>query len=111
MGIKKKWHGRKRGPKWANYVYLRVKLRNPRVKMLGIWNCRKISGSSSWSQHSWGNAVDIGVPSLAYGDQVRNYLKRHPRFNIEHDLWRVPDHFDHHHIDFSPNHSGKPPCA
>lgn len=24
-----------------------------------VYNCRKISGSSSWSQHSWGNAVDL----------------------------------------------------
>ena len=24
----------------------------------GVYNCRKISGSVSWSQHAWGNASD-----------------------------------------------------
>lgn len=27
---------------------------------MGIWNRRPISGSLTWSQHAWGNAIDIG---------------------------------------------------
>ena len=29
------------------------------ISFAGCYNCRKISGSSSWSQHSWGNALDL----------------------------------------------------
>jgi hypothetical protein len=25
----------------------------------GVYNCRKISGSSTWSQHAWGNGDDL----------------------------------------------------
>lgn len=112
-----------RGGEWAAYVWWRVnrwakrhKLDN-KVSSLGIYNCRKIAGSSTWSQHSWGNALDIGVKDKATGDKVVKFLHRQLRhteqyrFNIEHCLWWVENHYDHVHIDFSPNYTGTPPCA
>ena len=111
MGAKK-WHGVKRGYKWSAFVYARVKLRFPRVTNMGIYNCRKIAGSSSWSQHSWSNALDIGVPNRDYGNQVNRWLEqRKGRLNIEHKLWWVADHYDHIHMDWFPNHTGVPPCG
>jgi len=29
------------------------------ISYAGCYVCKKISGSSSWSQHSWGNALDL----------------------------------------------------
>ena len=36
--------------------------RFPKHMNLGWFNCRRISGSSSWSQHAFGNAYDAGGP-------------------------------------------------
>lgn len=101
---------RRSGPRWAKYVYLRTKLRFPKVRFGGIFACRKIAGTDVWSQHAWGNAVDIFVPSLAYGDAVSRWLRRR-RFNVAHHLWRTTGHYDHIHLDFRPNRRGRPPCA
>jgi hypothetical protein len=81
---------------------------------LGIFNCRKIAGSSSWSQHAWGNAYDIGVKNLLMGDQVQSYLiqqRQSKRLPIGLILWRVPDHFDHVHVEGIPKMMGTPPCS
>jgi hypothetical protein len=40
-----------------------------------VYACRKISGSSSWSQHSWGNAIDL-----------------FPERNIDGDLAKIAHH-------------------
>jgi hypothetical protein len=32
----------------------------------GCWNRRKIAGSSSWSLHAEGRAIDIGVPEIEH---------------------------------------------
>ncbi len=29
------------------------------VDHAGVYNCRRIAGSTTWSQHAWGNASDI----------------------------------------------------
>ena len=31
----------------------------PMVSHAGVFNCRRVSGSSTWSQHAWGNGVDL----------------------------------------------------
>ena len=31
----------------------------PKIGYAGVFVCKKIVGSNSWSQHSWGNAADI----------------------------------------------------
>lgn len=41
---------------------------------LGSLNCRRIGGSSSWSQHAYGTALDIGVKTIVAGDRVRDWL-------------------------------------
>lgn len=31
----------------------------PKISFAAVFVCKKIVGSNSWSQHSWGNAVDV----------------------------------------------------
>lgn len=94
----------------------------PNVGNLGIYNCRHIAGSSSWSQHAWAHAVDFGGPTELL-NKVANYLykltKEHglPASQI---LWRgrnmltgnsVSGHYDHIHVTGLPPKVGIPPCA
>jgi hypothetical protein len=50
--------------------------RFPEAGSLGTFNCRKISGSSSWSQHAYWNAYDVGGKNYpdalprALGDRI-----------------------------------------
>jgi len=99
----------------------------PRVQNLGIFACKRISGSSTgtWSQHSYygGNAVDFGGPGawgsdgyVAYLDDVNDFIA---------DLWDSGDlpvaqlgwrnwanHYPGHiHVSGSPMFSGTPGCA
>jgi len=39
-------------------VMQRAKVANV-IAYAGVFSCRKIEGSTSWSQHSWGNATDL----------------------------------------------------
>jgi hypothetical protein len=87
----------------------------------GIHVCRKIAGSSSWSQHSWDDAVDIGVGSdKAAGDDINRWLAANEkRFGgyCERLWWlsnsgdATTEHRDHIHISLAPCHTGTPPCA
>ena len=87
----------------------------------GVWNCRKISGSSSWSQHSWGGAGDLthrdwgystNPAHQAYLDEVAAWLQLHrTELSIWSYLWRVASHYDHIHVDFEPRGASTPPCA
>jgi hypothetical protein len=84
-------------------------------------NCRRIAGTSLWSQHSWpgGNARDIFGPDLAPSpasqallDRVAAYLRANRvRFGIKVILWRVPNHLNHVHADMWPTGHLQPPCA
>jgi hypothetical protein len=90
-------------PLWDEY---------PQLASWGVFNCRRISGSSSWSQHAWADAIDLHAPTMAYGDQVNRWLNANKgRFNLTRVLWRVAGHYDHLHVDFDPDRSGTPPCA
>lgn len=91
------------------------------IKNLGISYCRKIAGSSSWSNHAFGNALDISIKpdDSPVGDQIAGWL-RGPEVtalldshgvSIAHLLWKVPSHHNHIHIDFNPYGTGTPPCA
>jgi len=86
----------------------------------GEWNCRKISGSSTWSQHSWGNALDlyhvgwkyeVSARNKAFLDPIHQWLKtyRH-ELSIRTLLWQTRDHFNHIHVDGWPKGYGNPPC-
>ena len=86
----------------------------------GQWNCRKISGSSSWSQHSWGNGLDLAHREYgyttnpdhqAYLDTVAFWLDENSwDLSLWGLLWRVDDHYDHIHIDHEPRGDARPPC-
>lgn len=76
-----------------------------------VWNCRKIAGSTTYSQHSWGNAIDILGPTKTL-DEVAFWLQEHrDQLDIRVLLWRVKNHYDHIHIDFWPKGYGTPPCV
>lgn len=108
------------GSKWADYAYGEIREAFPEAKA-GVWNCRKISGSSAWSQHSWGNALDLrhedtgystGAKNQAFLDDVHRWIKTYQwELSVRVLLWRVRDHFDHIHMDGWPKGYGTPPCA
>lgn len=102
-------------------IYSAVMDRFDGVLDYGICNCRHIDGSSTWSQHSWCNAWDIGAHTSREMDAIARFLvANRAEFSIEHVLWQgqdqfshnpVDDHFDHVHVDCAPNGTGTPPCA
>lgn len=90
----------------------------------GRVNCRKISGSDWWSQHSWNNARDIyppkDIPYLtsndgayrAWLDEVWDFIEEnYDELNIRVKLWQVRSHYNHIHVDFWPRGWATPPCA
>lgn len=87
----------------------------------GVANCRKIAGTSTWSQHAWSAGLDIHHRDYGYSaspahqawlDQVFAFINRYRlTMSIRTALWRVNNHYDHIHIDFWPRGYGTPPCA
>lgn len=90
----------------------------------GRVNCRKISGSTWWSQHAWNNARDIyppkSIPYLVSNDgEYRAYLdavnvfitENYGDLNVRVKLWQVKSHYNHIHADFWPRGWATPPCA
>lgn len=83
----------------------------------GVWNRRRIAGSTSWSQHAWGNAEDVSSPT-AKGldhrtellDDVAAWLRGHRAvLPIGTVLWQTKDHYDHVHYEAVPKMKGTPP--
>ena len=82
-------------------------------------SCRKIAGSSSWSQHSWGNAADFFPKNKEQGDRLYNYIiagKQAGILPVTTVCWQdkggcTTFHGDHIHVDGSPKKTGTPPCA
>jgi hypothetical protein len=104
----------------------------PAIGSMGIYNRRRIADSSSWSQHSWGNAVDITSPTwmekpplyateaeanhpqyashMAYLDEVYDLIVRHTLpWGVRNNLWRRHMHYNHIHVDMNPKRYGTPP--
>lgn len=71
--------------------------------------CRRIAGSWTYSQHAWGNALDIFPISKAEGDRI--YAWYRDNRNVRTALWWRKDHYDHIHLDFWPYGIYTPPCA
>lgn len=88
---------------------------------IGQYNRRKISGSTSWSQHSWGNALDImvggslnsGTPEgYRRGDIMYAFLSANKTaLGIRYILWRRYNHHNHIHVDFWPKGVYTPPLS
>lgn len=94
----------------------------------GIVNCRKIAGSTSWSQHAWGNGLDIHASFEVMRD-LSEWLADEAKagkldiaqilFNSRvwtpSEGWRTANlstpHTDHIHVSGSPMKEGTPPCA
>lgn len=88
----------------------------PSAHFLGICNCRKIiphSGgtSSTWSEHSWGNAIDY-TGSASQQNQMMAWARRNKgQFRVNNIIGPGPG-CDCTHFDFFPSHAGQtPPCA
>ncbi|KKL22192.1 hypothetical protein LCGC14_2437910, partial [marine sediment metagenome] len=43
---------------------------------IGVTNCRRISGSQTYSQHSWSNAIDIYTSNKGLQDDIAIALKK-----------------------------------
>jgi hypothetical protein len=79
---------------------------------VGIYNCRKISGSQTYSQHSWSNANDIYITDRITQDAVAADLRRTFGGQIRNVLtWRYnAAHWNHIHVDMWPKGYMTPPC-
>ena len=117
--------------------FIRVMQRSKVARLIHegqVFNCRVIAGTNEYSQHAWGNAVDLmaagaNLRDIAYNavDQGtqrtlgnRGRLCRVERVIYETREWRRGSgwfaytgepHTDHVHVDFWPNRTGTPPCA
>lgn len=86
--------------------------RELKVISMGIYNYRHIDGSSSWSQHAWGNAVDFIIRgkdgSIDHrAMDVMTEALRHKGY-VSQVLWRCSGHYDHAHISGDPLKTGTP---
>jgi len=104
--------------------------RFPGHESWGIYNCRPIAGSTSWSQHAWGNAEDFSEAGVASEDAERWLFANRNRLPISELIgrrrvwssarasegWRAlsssaHQHLDHWHVTAHPLMTGSPPCA
>lgn len=94
----------------------------PEVRIGGTYVCKRILGSSTPSQHAWGNAVDFSGPSPLYMSRMAAWAvgeAKAGRLPIAQVLWfykdqlnggYVYDHTTHVHISGKPMMTGTPPC-
>ena len=80
---------------------------------IGIYSCRRISGSQTWSQHSVSNAIDIFTANKGFQDKMAADLKEQFGEDIRNILtWRYnAAHWNHIHVDMWPKGWSTPPCA
>lgn len=107
------------------------------IQYAGVFNCRKIHGSDSWSQHAYGNAVDLFADASRLRRIANNIVAQATRTTwankgklvpVAHVIWATgeggiwtPDRgwhsYDgyhpatHVHADFYPQGTGTPACA
>lgn len=96
----------------------------------GIFNCRAVAGSTSWSQHAWGNAEDFSDGGVAAEDAGRWFNANRTKLPVAEIIgrgriwtkarlsegWRdlsasANQHMDHWHVSGDTLMTGKPPCA
>ena len=74
----------------------------PKVRSMGVYAPRQVSGSSFWSEHAWAEAWDIGWPldwtdaaGVAYLHLLAAYLRANAqRLHIRHLIWRDQQSID-----------------
>lgn len=84
---------------------------DPALSNGGVYNKRYIAGTTKWSQHAYGNAIDLMIGSdMHLGDQIARFLRANERRvgGYCELLWRVPSHYDHIHVSASPCRAGNP---
>lgn len=87
------------------------------VVFMGIYNCRRIDGSSSWSQHAYRNALDFRIRrkgtntsiDTSATTQVVNRIRA--KGNAAEILWQTSGHTYHAHCTGAPKRYGTPACA
>ncbi len=79
---------------------------------IGVYNCRRISGSQTYSQHSWSNAIDIYTANKGFQDRMAAELKKEFGPHIRNILtWRYnAAHWNHIHVSMWPKGLYTPPC-
>ena len=83
---------------------------------MGIFNCRKIDGSVSWSQHAFHNALDFRIrrkdadPGSIDATATSKVVNKVENQAAE-TLWLTTGHYFHAHLTGDPKRSGTPPCA
>lgn len=85
----------------------------PNAQIWGICVCKRISGTYTWSQHAFCNAVDWGG-STTLLDSIAKYqrsLMAKGYLPVAELLWRVPNHYNHIHDTGAPKLGGSPSCA
>lgn len=111
-------NGNDRSDIYYNWVKAVFHQYSPRYA--GSYVCKNVSGSSTLSQHSYGNAVDFFFDSLAHQDAVADAVVKnadvlHPYHVISKDrIWTKGqgwhgyggDFHAHLHTDFDPQYSG-----
>jgi len=107
-----------------------------RISYGGVFSCRKIAGTDTWSQHAWGHAVDLFPTEPRFNDEIakaaviqatkRTVANRGRKL----ELSNVIDHLNsriwtpgtgwheysgtvgpHVHVQAAPIKTGKPACA
>jgi hypothetical protein len=63
------------GPSYTNpFPRLRQEANALSAFNLGSFYCRRVAGSTRWSNHAYGTAIDIGVHSIQDGDRVKGWM-------------------------------------
>jgi hypothetical protein len=100
----------------ANYMAV-IKKNFPQITGYGTIAVRNIAGTNTWSQHAYGNAIDVMTgASTAMRQAVAFFSNQYRRIlSIAHllaDPWfasPLGDHYNHVHADFFPQYGGTPP--
>jgi hypothetical protein len=109
--------------------------RNGRIKFGGVFNCRTVAGSTTFSQHAWGNAIDIFCDEDDLEAIAKNVVLQATKQTKANDGLMVPvgmiihhqqvwtpnqgfhtvssvePHITHVHVQFLPEKVGTPPCV
>ena len=83
---------------------------------MGGFVCRKIDGSSTWSQHAFHNAFDFRVrradsPQLSIDTVATTKVVNAVKAKAAEALWQTSGHYFHAHLTGDPKRFGTPACA